>query len=92
MIFILNLASSPNAKAVALKPGSGNIIIKDHVIKFDKVPLVTPNGDVLIQEMSFEVSCCFIEIAVCLSINMKCIRKSVEEVYHSSIIDGNLII
>lgn len=24
--------------------------------RFDKVPLVTPNGDVLLQEMSFEVN------------------------------------
>ncbi|KAL5017350.1 hypothetical protein ScPMuIL_006939 [Solemya velum] len=40
---------------VPLKPGSGKIITKDHVISFDKVPLVTPNGDVLIKEMSFEV-------------------------------------
>ncbi|XP_052688912.1 ATP-binding cassette sub-family D member 3-like [Crassostrea angulata] len=38
-----------------LKPGDGKIIIQDHIIRFDKVPLVTPNGDVLLQEMSFEV-------------------------------------
>ncbi|XP_048761337.1 ATP-binding cassette sub-family D member 3-like [Ostrea edulis] len=38
-----------------LKPGEGKIIIKDHIIRFDKVPLVTPNGDVLLQEMNFEV-------------------------------------
>ncbi|XP_062581521.1 ATP-binding cassette sub-family D member 3-like isoform X2 [Saccostrea cucullata] len=37
------------------KPGDGKIVIKDYIIKFDKVPLVTPNGDVLLQEMSFEV-------------------------------------
>ncbi|XP_012940917.1 ATP-binding cassette sub-family D member 3 [Aplysia californica] len=47
--------SSNNLKAMTLKPGSGNIIIKDRIIKFDKVPLVTPNGDVLIEELSFEV-------------------------------------
>ncbi|ESO88146.1 hypothetical protein LOTGIDRAFT_206931 [Lottia gigantea] len=40
---------------VALKPGSGKIIVQDHLIKFDKVPLVTPNGDVLIKELSMEV-------------------------------------
>ena len=39
----------------ALKPGSGKIVLEDHIIKFDKVPLVTPNGDVLIIEMNFEV-------------------------------------
>ncbi|KAK7501139.1 hypothetical protein BaRGS_00007624 [Batillaria attramentaria] len=43
------------ANSLKLKPGSGKIIMKDHVIKFDRVPLVTPNGDILIQEMSFEV-------------------------------------
>ncbi|CAL1538009.1 unnamed protein product [Lymnaea stagnalis] len=48
--------SSNNLKALTLKPGNGKIIIKDHIIKFDKVPLVTPNGDVLIEELSFEVS------------------------------------
>ncbi|RUS76888.1 hypothetical protein EGW08_015357 [Elysia chlorotica] len=47
--------SSTNLKSMALKPGSGNVIIQDHIIKFDKVPLVTPNGDVLIEELSFEV-------------------------------------
>ena len=25
--------------------------------RFDKVPLVTPNGDVLVKELSFEVHC-----------------------------------
>ena len=38
-----------------LKPGNGSIVLQDYVIRFDKVPLVTPNGDVLIAEMSFEV-------------------------------------
>ncbi|XP_047122836.1 ATP-binding cassette sub-family D member 3 isoform X1 [Hydra vulgaris] len=33
----------------------GLIFEQDHIIRFDKVPLVTPNGDVLIKEMSFEV-------------------------------------
>jgi len=32
-----------------------DVIEKDHVIKFDKVPLVTPTGDVLLRQMSFEV-------------------------------------
>ncbi|XP_075970908.1 ATP binding cassette subfamily D member Pmp70 [Anticarsia gemmatalis] len=38
-----------------LAPGAGKIIYQDKVIKFDRVPLVTPNGDVLIKELSFEV-------------------------------------
>ncbi|XP_050428786.1 ATP-binding cassette sub-family D member 3 [Adelges cooleyi] len=40
----------------SLVPNSGRIITKDNIIKFDKVPLVTPNGDVLIEELSFEVT------------------------------------
>jgi len=36
-------------------PNSGRIITKDNVIKFEKVPLVTPNGDILVEELSFEV-------------------------------------
>lgn len=38
-----------------LVPGSGNVVLQDNIIRFDKVPLVTPNGDVLVREMSFEV-------------------------------------
>lgn len=37
------------------KPGSGRLIFRDKIIKFDKVPLVTPNGDILIKELSFEI-------------------------------------
>lgn len=36
-------------------PGEGKIVNKDNVIRFDRVPLVTPNGDILIRELSFEV-------------------------------------
>lgn len=40
---------------VPLIPGAGQIINKDNIIHFEHVPLVTPNGDVLIEDMSFEV-------------------------------------
>ncbi|XP_064604426.1 ATP-binding cassette sub-family D member 3-like [Liolophura sinensis] len=40
---------------MTLKPGSGKLVFQDHIIKFDRVPLVTPNGDVLIKELTFEV-------------------------------------
>ena len=40
---------------VPLIPGSGKVINEDNLIKFDQVPLVTPNGDVLVRELSFEV-------------------------------------
>ena len=36
-------------------PGKGNIVNKDNIIRFEHVPLVTPNGDILIKELSFEV-------------------------------------
>ncbi|XP_019851626.1 PREDICTED: LOW QUALITY PROTEIN: ATP-binding cassette sub-family D member 3 [Amphimedon queenslandica] len=38
-----------------LVPGSGEIIEVDNLIKFEHVPLVTPNGDVLVRDMNFEV-------------------------------------
>lgn len=41
--------------SVPLVPGSGEIIETDHVIRFEGVPLVTPNGDVIIRSMDFEV-------------------------------------
>nr|CAD7431339.1 unnamed protein product [Timema monikensis] len=34
---------------------SGRIIFQDNIIRFDRVPLVTPNGDILIEELTFEV-------------------------------------
>lgn len=37
------------------RPGDGKILAKDNIIRFDCVPLVTPNGDVLIKELTFEV-------------------------------------
>lgn len=36
-------------------PGKGLIIFQDNMIKFEKVPLVTPNGDILLKELTFEV-------------------------------------
>lgn len=36
-------------------PGKGTIAYRDNVIHFEKVPLVTPNGDVLVKELTFEV-------------------------------------
>lgn len=38
-----------------LIPGAGRIIYQDNIIRFDRVPLVTPNGDILIEELTFEV-------------------------------------
>ncbi|XP_015600113.1 ATP-binding cassette sub-family D member 3 [Cephus cinctus] len=47
---IVNLENNPIGR-----PGDGKIIAKDNVIRFDRVPLVTPNGDILINELTFEV-------------------------------------
>nr|CAH7713056.1 unnamed protein product [Callosobruchus chinensis] len=38
-----------------LRPNGGKMIFKNNLIKFDKVPLITPNGDVLIPELTFEI-------------------------------------
>ncbi|XP_050314343.1 ATP-binding cassette sub-family D member 3 [Anthonomus grandis grandis] len=38
-----------------LKPNGGKMIFQNNIIKFNKVPLVTPNGDVLISELTFEI-------------------------------------
>ncbi|XP_019645621.1 PREDICTED: ATP-binding cassette sub-family D member 3-like [Branchiostoma belcheri] len=40
---------------VPLIPGSGTVVEQDHIIKFEHVPLVTPNGDVLVKDLTFEV-------------------------------------
>ncbi|KAI4501616.1 hypothetical protein M0802_003493 [Mischocyttarus mexicanus] len=36
-------------------PGAGKIIAKDNVIQFDRVSLITPNGDLLVKSLTFEV-------------------------------------
>jgi ATP-binding cassette, subfamily D (ALD), member 3 len=33
----------------------GIISFQDNIIRFDRVPLVTPNGDLLVKDLSFEV-------------------------------------
>ncbi|MPC33602.1 ATP-binding cassette sub-family D member 3 [Portunus trituberculatus] len=50
-----NRASSDNLSLLALQPGRGLVVNEDNVIRFEHVPLVTPNGDVLVQELNFEV-------------------------------------
>ncbi|XP_030254224.1 ATP-binding cassette sub-family D member 3a isoform X3 [Sparus aurata] len=46
---------SDDAKKILLVPGSGQIINRDNIIKFDHTPLATPNGDILIKDLTFEV-------------------------------------
>ncbi|KAB0795258.1 hypothetical protein PPYR_12097 [Photinus pyralis] len=43
------------AGAENLSVNGGRLIFRDKIIKFDKVPVVTPNGDVLIKELSVEI-------------------------------------
>ncbi|XP_049912440.1 ATP-binding cassette sub-family D member 3a isoform X2 [Epinephelus moara] len=43
------------AEKLPLVPGSGQITNRDNIIKFDHTPLATPNGDILIRDLSFEV-------------------------------------
>lgn len=43
------------AEKMVLVPGSGQIINRDNIIKFDHTPLATPNGDLLIRDLTFEV-------------------------------------
>ncbi|XP_027005428.1 ATP-binding cassette sub-family D member 3a isoform X1 [Tachysurus fulvidraco] len=40
---------------LTLVPGSGRIIFMDNIIKFEHTPLATPNGDLLIKDLNFEV-------------------------------------
>nr|XP_006635033.1 PREDICTED: ATP-binding cassette sub-family D member 3 [Lepisosteus oculatus] len=46
---------SEGLQKIPLIPGSGEIINVDKIIKFDHTPLATPNGDILIRDLSFEV-------------------------------------
>lgn len=38
-----------------LSPGAGRLVFRDGLIRFDAVPLATPNGDVLVEQLTFEV-------------------------------------
>eukprot|EP01137_Pigoraptor_chileana_P007976 Opistho-2@54249 len=46
---------SADRAGLNLAPNNGRIIEQDNIIRFDKVPLVTPNGDLLVRALSFEV-------------------------------------
>lgn len=48
------VSNSESADSV-IGPGRGTMTFRDNVINFEKVPLVTPNGDVLVKELTFEV-------------------------------------
>lgn len=44
-----------DTKAALFQPGAGKVQIKDNLICFENVPLITPNGDVLIHSLNLEV-------------------------------------
>ncbi|KAI8382979.1 ABC transporter transmembrane region 2-domain-containing protein [Blakeslea trispora] len=44
------------SKLVDTNNTKGKVLIRDGVIVFDKVPIVTPNSDVLLKDLSFKVS------------------------------------
>ncbi|XP_037091738.1 ATP-binding cassette sub-family D member 3-like [Pollicipes pollicipes] len=48
-------SSSLARPVMALDPKAGRVVLQDHLIRFEHVPLVTPNGDVLVEELNFEV-------------------------------------
>lgn len=48
-------SGAKNLEGSPLKPGSGRIVEVDHLIRFDNVPLVTPNGDVLVRSLNLTV-------------------------------------
>lgn len=50
-----SLVSNSSSADSDIAPSKGIIAFQDNIIKFDSVPLVTPNGDVLLRELSFEV-------------------------------------
>lgn len=47
-------ANKPRRR-MELVPGAGRIVTRDNIIRFQSVPLVTPNGDVLVDDLSIEV-------------------------------------
>ncbi|XP_070381240.1 ATP-binding cassette sub-family D member 3 [Dermacentor albipictus] len=47
--------TSKPRRRMELVPGAGRIVTRDNIIRFQNVPLVTPNGDVLVDNLSIEV-------------------------------------
>ncbi|XP_076837566.1 ATP-binding cassette sub-family D member 3b [Brachyhypopomus gauderio] len=50
------MSESEAVEKMKLVPGSGEIFNADNIIRFEHIPLATPNGDILIHDLSFEVS------------------------------------
>lgn len=41
--------------AAEIEPNKGTLIETESIIRFDKVPIISPNGDVLVKEINFEI-------------------------------------
>uniref|UniRef100_A0A8C2K9P3 ATP-binding cassette, sub-family D (ALD), member 3a n=1 Tax=Cyprinus carpio TaxID=7962 RepID=A0A8C2K9P3_CYPCA len=52
---MVSQSEKDGSEKLTLIPGSGRIINIDNIIKFDHTPLATPNGDILIRDLCFEV-------------------------------------
>lgn len=50
-----SMVSNSSSADADIAPCKGLIVFQDNIIKFESVPLVTPNGDVLVRELTFEV-------------------------------------
>ncbi|KAF9951417.1 ATP-binding cassette sub- D member 3 [Mortierella alpina] len=48
--------STPQSQAINTNDLKGKVVTQDGVIIFDRVPIVTPNNDVLLKELSFKVT------------------------------------
>ena len=49
------MVSNSASADMDIEVGKGVIAFQDNIIKFENVPLVTPNGDILVKSLSFEV-------------------------------------
>jgi ATP-binding cassette subfamily D (ALD) protein 3 len=49
-------SAAGSSQSVNTKDLKGKVITQDGVIIFEKVPIVTPNNDVLVEELSFKVT------------------------------------
>lgn len=58
-----------------IEVNKGLIAFQDNIIRFEKVPLVTPNGDILVKELSFEVKS-GTNVLVCVSFLLSYLSKS----------------
>ncbi|KAH8421347.1 hypothetical protein KR009_002422 [Drosophila setifemur] len=50
-----NNITQSGAAGSSFGPNKGAMCFEDNIIRFEQVPLVTPNGDVLLKELTFEV-------------------------------------